>query len=867
MSIEQQQRLFDACLEASEAERERLLLACFDPQLREQVRSLLRANDSAELSSYPLFAEAEFPRIAAPHQIGPYRILESVGEGAMGDVYLAEQQSPVRRRVALKIIKFGLASREVIARFEMERQTLALLTHQNIARIYDAGATEDGRPYFAMEYVPGIPITRYCDERKLNVVARLELFAQVCIGVQHAHLRGVIHRDLKPTNILVAEIDGSPIPKIIDFGIAKATTSSNAEEVYTRFGNLLGTPEYMSPEQAQLSPLDIDARTDVYSLGIVLYELLTGSRPYTVTGNAMNPAVVLNEIVNREVKRPSDAVANGGAEARAELRGQSSRSLADLLRDDLDWIVLKALQKNRQHRYESPAALADDLRRYANHEPVTAGPPSTSYRLRKFVRRHRIGVSVVSALFVAAIVFGSAMTWLAIVASQQRDRANEEAQVARRVTAFTAGLFELANPANTGSSNTSARELLDLGVRRLETQAALERPEVRAALLDAAGKAYRGLGVLDEAERLFRAALTIRDQDLSLSRELRADTLVSLADIKGQQGSLSEAETLAQRAIDLLLPLTATNGDALAQAQSTKAEILRRESKLDEAAAVAEQASKNAASVPLRRLAMQALGSIRKAQGRLDEAERLLRELYEEQQRNEGPHAETTLATKNDLANVYETMGKSERAEPLLRELVDDMRKIYGEQHAAHAVALNDLANAISDMPEKRAEAEQLYLRAIDIMRPTLGAHHPEVGNTYNNLGALYVRTEQWRKADEAYQQAIAIRSSTLGPRHPETASSMHGRGLALIQFNRLDEAEKLMRESLSIYTESLGAEHWRTGNVRVYLGFVLAKRGHREVATKEMREGYRLLVKSLGADHWRVERANALFLQMGMEL
>ncbi|HEX6570700.1 MAG TPA: serine/threonine-protein kinase, partial [Steroidobacteraceae bacterium] len=270
MSVDSQRRLFDACIDAaSDAERDQLLASCDDPVLREQVRGLLRAHAESPDSLLDYDVQ-EFPRLASPHQVGDYRILQRIGEGAIGEVFLADQQAPVRRRVALKILKFGLATREVIGRFELERQALAVLAHPNIARIFDAGTTADGRPYFAMEYVPGIPVTRYADERRLDVEARLALFTQVCGGVQHAHLRGIIHRDLKPSNILVAEMDGVPVPKIIDFGIAKATTTATGEsDVYTRHGNLLGTPDYMSPEQAQLSPLDVDTRADVYSLGVV----------------------------------------------------------------------------------------------------------------------------------------------------------------------------------------------------------------------------------------------------------------------------------------------------------------------------------------------------------------------------------------------------------------------------------------------------------------------------------------------------------------------------------------------------------------------------------------------------------------------
>src|SRR5690606_13121779 len=357
---------------------------------------------------------------------------------------LAEQQQPVHRLVALKIIKFGLGTQEVLARFELERQTLARLTHPTVARFHDAGTTQDGRPWFAMEYVPGLPITRYCDEQRLTIEGRLALFAEVCAGVQHAHLRGVIHRDLKPSNILVTQVDGRALPKIIDFGIAKATTATSLDtDGLTHVGHLLGTPEYMSPEQAQLSPLEIDARTDVYSLGLLLYELLTGTRPYEVTRDSFDPSVIARDILRGEVERPSQRALQEEVTAglRAEARGVTPRQLAARLRGDLDWIVLKALEKDRARRYDSPGELCADLERAATDRPVTAGPPSLLYLMGKFARRHRIAVAGAAGLFVASLLFGSGMALFAYRAVAERDRANREAEVALRVTQFTAGIF------------------------------------------------------------------------------------------------------------------------------------------------------------------------------------------------------------------------------------------------------------------------------------------------------------------------------------------------------------------------------------------------------------------------------------------
>ncbi len=735
MSLDGQRQLFDACVDAaSDDERENLLASCADPELRDQVRELLRAHADASASMSLGYEIPEFPRLAAPHQIGHYRILERIGEGAMGEVFLAEQQAPVRRRVALKILKFGLATREVIARFELERQTLAVLTHPNISRIFDAGTTTDGRPYFAMEYVAGVPVTRYADQRRLDLDERLALFAQVCAGVQHAHLRGIIHRDLKPSNILVAEVDDAPVPKIIDFGIAKAATgAAGGADGYTRHGHLLGTPDYMSPEQAQLSPFDIDARTDVYSLGIVLFELLTGSQPYEVTRDAVNPAVLLQEIMACETRRPSEVAAQKSAEgaAHAERFGLTQAALAARLRGDLDWIVLKAIEKDRQRRYDSPAALCADLQRHADDEPVIAGPPSTLYRVGKFARRHRLGVGMLSAAFVASIVFGSAMAWFARDAAVERDRANAEAQVARRVTAFAAGIFELANPVRTGSNDMSARELLDAGVRRLRVQGEAQRPDVRAALLEAAGNAYRGLGAYGDAETLLDAAQALREQSREDEPVAHAQVLLSQALLKREQGDLERATLLAREAERMLQGAGTAATDALSLVRLELAEILRRRTELDEAAVLAERtlaatSSATADGSAVRARALLALGRIRAAQGQLPEAERLLQDAYEIYLAQDGPLGEMTFEAKNGLADTLVVMGQAPRAEPLFRELVEDVRRVYGDKHAEMGVALNNLGNALSDIPEKYAEAAEVYLAAAEITRRTRGDLHPE---------------------------------------------------------------------------------------------------------------------------------------------
>jgi eukaryotic-like serine/threonine-protein kinase len=395
--------------------------------------------------------------------IGPYKLLEQIGEGGFGVVFMAEQHVPVRRRVALKIIKQGMDSRQVLARFEVERQALALMDHPNIARALDAGVTDSGRPYFVMELVRGVPITEYCDEANLAVHERLALFVDACRAVQHAHQKGIIHRDLKPSNILVTLLDGRPVPKVIDFGVAKAINQPLTEEtLFTRFAEIIGTPLYMSPEQAEMTSLDIDTRSDIYSLGVLLYELLTGSTPFD--RNRLKQAAfdeIRRIIREEEPAKPSTRISTLGEKRGvvAARRHADPNHLSQLLRGDLDWIVMKALEKERSRRYETANGLAMDVERHLADEPVLACPPSASYRLRKFVRRNR-GQVIAAALILLALLAGIAGTTIGLIrAERQRQFAEEQRVKAEQARDLTRQALDAMTSTATGDALTTQKEI------------------------------------------------------------------------------------------------------------------------------------------------------------------------------------------------------------------------------------------------------------------------------------------------------------------------------------------------------------------------------------------------------------------------
>ncbi|MGA7625870.1 MAG: serine/threonine-protein kinase [Candidatus Acidiferrales bacterium] len=499
------------------------------------------------------------PGVAAAGQIGPYRLLQLLGEGGMGEVWLAEQKKPIHRTVALKLIKAGMDTKAVVARFESERQALALMDHPSIARVFDAGSTTEGRPYFVMEYVPGIPITEYCDMHRLTIKERLELFMQVCDGVQHAHQKAIIHRDLKPSNILVVQQRNKAVPKIIDFGLAKATAQRLTEQtMFTELGVMIGTPEYMSPERADQREHNIDTRTDVYSLGVILYQLLVGALPFD--RKALRTAgleEILRVIREEEPPKPSTRIRSmeTASAAWAEKRREEPQSFAQHLQGELDWITMKALEKDRVLRYGGASELSADISRYLRNEPVVAGPATAAYRKKKYAVRHRIvlGAAAGLVLLLAGFAVTQAVQLHRITAERnranaERDRATRERDRADRIADFMTGVFKVSDPYQRVGNTVTARELLDKAAKEIDSSLAND-PELQARMMHVMGKAYEGLGQYPAAEALLERSAKVSSSAVGPENSETLSTMSNLSETLMFEGRLSEAETLQRKVL------------------------------------------------------------------------------------------------------------------------------------------------------------------------------------------------------------------------------------------------------------------------------------------------------------------------------
>ncbi len=742
------------------------------------------------------------PGGAAAGQIGPYRLLQLLGEGGMGEVWLAEQKTPIHRTVALKLIKAGMDTKAVVARFESERQALALMDHPSIARVFDAGSTPEGRPYFVMEYVPGLPITEYCDKHKLSIKERLELFIQVCEGVQHAHQKAIIHRDLKPSNVLVVEQDNKPVPKIIDFGLAKATAQRLTDKtMFTELGVMMGTPEYMSPEQADQREQNIDTRTDVYSLGVILYQLLVGALPFDA--KAMRAAgfeEILRKIREEEPPKPSTKIRSMGdaSAASAENRMEEPRSLAQHLRGELDWITMKALEKDRTRRYGAASELAADISRYLHNDPVAAGPATAGYRVKKYAVRHRIALGAAAGLVFLLAGFAVVQAVELHRIKQERNRADRERDRATHVTDFMTNMFKVSDPSEGRGNSITAREILDKASKDIENGLAMD-PETQAQMMEVMGVVYENLGLYPRAQSLLQQSMGIRQRVLGPNHPDALRSMDGMAGALWYEGHYPEAEKLYRETLDIQRRvLGPEHPDTLNSATGLAAALC--------------------------------------SEGHFAEAEKLDRETLDTYRRVLGPEHRDTLGSMRNLAGdlVYE--GRYADAAKLDRETLDIQRRVLGPEHPDTLGSMGNVAAVLEDEGHY-AEAEKLARERLEIERRVLGPEHPDTLESMNNLASVLASEGHYAAAEKLHRETLDIRRRVLGPEHPDTLKSMNNLASVLGTEGHHADAEKLHRETLDIRRRVLGPESPDAASSMYNLGCVEALEGRRDEALSSLRD------------------------------
>jgi eukaryotic-like serine/threonine-protein kinase len=791
-SIEREREIFLDALEKTSPEERKAFLdrACGnDAALRARVESLLRHHSKDSFLEEPAVGVDTRPSLESAvcegvgTVIGRYKLLQKIGEGGMGVVYMAEQEEPVRRKVALKVIKLGMDTKQVVARFEAERQALALMDHPNIAKVLDGGATNAGRPFFVMELVQGVPITEFCDKNQFSVEDRVKLFIPVCQAIQSAHQKGIIHRDLKPTNILVTLNAGVPHPMVIDFGVAKATNQKLTEKtVFTNYATMIGTPAYMSPEQAEMSRLDVDTRTDIHGLGVLLYELLTGTTPFpekrlrSVGYNEMQRIIMEEEPDRPSTRLRRASITASGQNIQLSTLREGRAPRVPSLATDLDWIVMKCLEKDRARRYETANGLATDLQRHLDSEPVIARPPSNLYRFQKLVRRNKLAFAA-GAVVSLVVVFGLGLsTWMFLkeqaarkravtaekVQIQLRQQAQAEAKKSEQVAKFLKDMLQGVGPSVAlGRDTTMLKEILDRTAQRVGKDLN-EQPEVEWELRNIIGQVYYDLGEFDAAGEMHRKALETARKLPAARRLDLAESLHNLARALAYTGPYTEAAALEREAIVLRKKVLGAWHPDVAASLDDLAYILYRERTLVEA----EQAEREALAIHKKAGtdkkregadALNTLGLIVTAAGRLNEAELVNRETLAVRQQLFGNDDPDVGESWENLSEVLDDEGKLTEAESDCRRGLATRKKLFGVENPAVQDSMLHLTMLLVNAG-KLAEAESLCRE-----RLTMVTNWPKMkGSAYETsllvtFGDLLVRESNAVEAEAIYRRGLEI--------------------------------------------------------------------------------------------------------------
>lgn len=715
---------------------------------------------------------------------GKYKIVEMIAEGGMGSVYRATRIADLRMDVAIKVIKPGMDSQQVLARFSNEQQALAMMKHENIARVLDAGMTDLRLPFFVMELVKGMSLTKFCDENKLSIPERLELFEKVCSAVQHAHQKGIVHRDLKPSNILVTLVDNKPVPKVIDFGLAKALYQPLIDDpIMTRFGTFVGTWQYTAPEQARQDNLDIDTRADIYSLGVILYELLTGSTPMEKRHFA-DAAIqeVLRMIREEEPPKPSTKIhSSEQLPSIAALRSSEPLKLERLVRGELDWIVMKALEKDRNRRYGTASDFAADLQRFRNQEPVQAGPPTFSYRASKYLRKHwgavMVGMVLAGAITIGAVV--STVGWY--VAEREKERAKTQTEIALAINNFLKELLSEADPGvqikpdQQFVSNITVKKALDRAAEKVGSKF-VGKPLVEAAIRHTMGKTYLGLGDLPSARLQFEKAEELLRNTSGPKDLRRLQSLYEVAWVSLLESKFTQADELFKNVIELL-----------------------------------EQTAGPVHVDTLKAKFGQAI--LRGYQDKKAESKQLLQQVLADQKKHLGVAHRDTLTTQRGLSTLLQEEGNLTNAEKLMVEVLEIQQRTLGKGHPETFITMNNLGLILDDKQDY-VKAETIFNELIRMSETTLGKEHPEFLSYQCNLASVLASQKQYDKAAELYQKIIPTLKQIHGLRGDDTLGALQNYGSILTMNGSPKDGEPYLQEALRGCLETLGLKHAKTRQV-----------------------------------------------------
>jgi len=867
--------IFHEALEQPAAARELFVMdTCGDDtELCSEVLNLLDSHsESDDFLEEPIVVavgalDALDPKSLLGSSIDAYLLEDVIGEGGMGIVYAAEQKEPVQRNVALKVIRLGMNTEEVVKRFQLERQALAMMDHPCIAKVFDAGVTEDGRPYFVMERVDGVSVTRFCDKNRLSIRERLDLFCTICDALQHAHQKGVIHRDIKPSNVLVSVDDhGNPVPRIIDFGIAKATNQRITEKsVFTQLGRIIGTPAYMSPEQAGLDASAVDTRSDIYSLSVLLYELLTSTTPFPDESLLSAGYVEMQRIIcDDDPPAPSTRLSNMAAatiDTVAEGRRTTRSAIRDQVSGDLDWVIMKALDKTPERRYASAAEFAADIRRHLSDQPVSARPPSNVYRMGKFYRRHRAGVNA----GILALIVGIAFSVATVIQSRELAAALVVAEIeqekANQVTRFLINVLTQSNPHEAQGEEITVREALNKSAESLDTELS-DQPDVKLAILINMSNVYRELGLYDEARNILEMAISLESALLETHSGRVGSWYVARAELEHDLGKLDEAEPFYVRALELISGVHDEHVDLVAS-KSGYGQFLTERARYDEA----ELLLLDAHAMARRLLGDDDATTVRAAlnlavnyfyKGDYDNALPLSREAVATNRRVHGPDSTRNALAQATHAVFVKRLGHYEEAKQAELEAVSAYRAVMGERHYYVAIMLGNVASTASYLGQLD-EAERYAVEAISIYDELFDENHSQRSAAVNNLAHIYFKQAQYEDAEQLFQQVLAADRATHGDDHINLSNSIEMIASTLRMRGRQDEAIPLNEQALALRQKHLEPQHPNIARAQIQYAASLTGAGRLDDAEAQLTRALEILQSAQPTDPLRLSARTAL--------